>query len=59
MNSIREKMLVAENCIEYTPKNFAIDMSFISQGCGSCISYIDGECNKRLFEQINQKISIN
>jgi hypothetical protein len=59
MSSIREKMLVAENCIEYTPKNFTVDMSFISQGCSSCISYINDQCDKQLFEQINQKISIN
>lgn len=59
MSSIREEMLVAENCIAYTPKSFTIHMSFISQGCSSCVSYINDECNKRLFEKINKIISIN
>lgn len=59
MSSIHQKMLVAENCIEYRPKNFTISMSFISQGCSSCISYINGECSKELFEEIKERISMN
>jgi hypothetical protein len=59
MSSIHQKMLVAENCIEYRPKNFTTNMSFISQGCSSCISYINGECNKELFEEIKERISMN
>jgi hypothetical protein len=59
MSSIREKMLVAENCIEYEPKSFTINMSFISQGCSSCISYIDGKCDRELFEGIRKSINMN
>lgn len=59
MSSIHEKMLVAENCIEYEPKSFTINMSFISQGCSSCVSYIDGKCDRELFECIKENISMN
>lgn len=59
MSSIHQEMLVAENCIEYKPKNFTSTMSFISQGCNSCISYISGKCNKELFEEIGERIRMN
>jgi len=59
MDLIREKMLVAENCMEYTPKDFTINMSFISQGCSSCINYIDDKCDRELFEGIKDSISMN
>jgi len=59
MSSICEKMLVAENCMEYTPKNFTVNMSFISQGCSSCVSYIDGKCNRELFDEIKASITMN
>lgn len=59
MDLAHEKMLVAENCIEYTPKDFTTSMSFISQGCNSCINYIEGKCNRELFEEIKESISIN
>jgi hypothetical protein len=59
MASVQQKMLVAENCTEYEPKNFTTAISFISRGCNSCISYISGKCNKELFEVIEEKIRLN
>ena len=59
MASVQQKMLVAENCAEYEPKNFTTAMSFISQGCSSCISYMSGKCAKELFEEIEEKIRLN
>jgi hypothetical protein len=57
--SAQQKMLVAENCMEYKPKVLIKAMSFISLGCGSCISYINGKCTKELFEEIEEKIKMN
>ncbi|MTK13623.1 MAG: hypothetical protein F8N39_16580 [Clostridiaceae bacterium] len=61
MISIQEKMLVAENCAEYKPKvyTFNSNRSAISQGCNTCVNYINDKCNKELFEQIEEKIRIN
>lgn len=59
MSSIHENVIVAENCIEYKPKNFTTNMSFISQGCISCLSCINGECTKELFKEIEERIRLN
>ncbi|MCT8978743.1 hypothetical protein N4T77_19355 [Clostridium sp. CX1] len=59
MISVQQKMIVAENCVEYKPKVFITAMSFISQGCESCRSYIDGKCTKELFTVIEEKIRMN
>lgn len=61
MISIQEKMLVAENCEEYKSKFYTLNagMSAISQGCNTCVNYINDKCTKELFEQIEKKIRIN
>lgn len=61
MISIQEKMLVAENCEEYKSKIPILNesVSAISQGCNTCVNYINDKCTKRLFEQIGERIRIN
>lgn len=61
MISIQEKMIVAENCEEYKPKEHVLNasMSAISQGCDICINYINDKCTRELLKKINEEIRIN
>lgn len=61
MISTQEKMLVAENCEEYKSKVYTLnaEMRAISQGCNTCVNYMNDRCTKELFEQIEEKIRIN
>lgn len=61
MISLEDKMLVAENCIEYKPrKNIIIlNMSYICVNCNYCENYEDGICSKELFKKIDQMVKVN
>lgn len=61
MVSLQNKVLVAQNCIEYESKSYIkiINMSSICEGCSDCVNYINGKCSKELFEEIEQIIKMN
>ncbi len=61
MVSLQDKMLVAENCIEYETKNYIriINMSSICGSCNDCVNYINDVCTKKLFEEIKQIVMKN
>lgn len=61
MVSLEDKILVAQNCREYEPKNYVkiINNSYISGSCDDCENYIDGVCNKKLFQEIESIVKIN
>lgn len=61
MVSLENKMVVAQNCIEYEPKNYIriINHSSISESCDDCANYIDGKCNRKLFDEIHEIVKTN
>lgn len=61
MFSLQDRMIVAENCEEYKPKNYMLDpqASYISNDCNSCINFSHNKCKKNLIDEIGKMISIN
>ncbi|AKA71187.1 hypothetical protein [Clostridium scatologenes] len=61
MISLEDKMLVAQNCEEYEPKDYVniTNMSYMSQNCNYCINYNNGTCDKKLFDKIDKMIKVN
>jgi D-arabinose 1-dehydrogenase-like Zn-dependent alcohol dehydrogenase len=61
MISLEDKMLVAENCIEYKPKKYivSLSMSSICTNCDYCENYKNNICSKGLFEKIDEMVKIN
>lgn len=55
------KMIVAQNCFEYSPK-FAISMfsmGTLSESCNNCEHFKNGKCLKGLFNEVFQIINRN
>lgn len=61
MISIQDKIMVAENCEEYKPKVYILsaNITALSQGCNTCVNYVNDKCSRKLFEEIEKKIKVN
>ncbi|HBC96557.1 MAG TPA: hypothetical protein DC034_07150 [Clostridium sp.] len=61
MISIQNKMVVAENCKEYRPKNdvMGLEVSYISNSCNDCVNFVDEQCSKKLFDEIEKIVNMN
>lgn len=61
MISIQDKMIVAENCKEYESKNYTVGLkaSYLSNSCSNCVNFVNEQCNKKLFDEIEGIINMN
>ncbi|CAB1262811.1 hypothetical protein ACFHWD_19455 [Clostridium sp. MT-14] len=61
MISIQDKMLVAENCKEYKSKNYIVGLqaSYVSNSCSNCVNFINEQCSKKLFDEIDGILNMN
>lgn len=61
MISIQDKMIVAENCKEYKPKNYieGLKVSYLSNSCSNCVNFVNERCSKKLFDEIEGIINMN
>ncbi|MFA9398564.1 MAG: hypothetical protein ACERKV_09900 [Clostridiaceae bacterium] len=55
------KMVVAENCFEYSPISELcfISVANLSQSCSNCQNYKRDKCQKDLYDDIKSKIITN
>ncbi|OFI04973.1 hypothetical protein CLOACE_19870 [Clostridium acetireducens DSM 10703] len=60
MLSIEKKMIVADSCLEYEPKNeFFMYSGILPKSCANCVNYRDSQCSKDLFNNICNNIEKN
>ena len=62
MVSSEIKMRVAQNCLRYrTGYNLELinSITYMSQSCSSCVSYVKEKCTEGLFEEIREIIRVN
>lgn len=55
------KSLVGENCPEYDSKNifYKANMTNLARNCINCFNYHNGQCIKKLFNQLYNNLKIN
>ena len=62
MVSSEIKMRVAQNCLRYkTGYDLGLinSITYMSESCSSCSSYVKEKCTEGLFDEIREIISVN
>ena len=62
MVSSEIKMRVAQNCLRYRTEydlGLINSISYMSESCSSCVSYVKEKCIEGLFDEIREIISVN
>lgn len=56
-----EASLVGENCPYYDAANifYKANMTYLARNCANCCNYTNGGCNKKIFNEIYENLSIN
>lgn len=57
----RIKKIIAENCFGYEPYSILnlYSMADLSPSCENCLNFVEGKCEKGLFDGIRERITMN